>query len=69
MDDKRTWNNPTRKPWNPVIKHCLNAVDEHVRLHLLTGDNWHLERAQTLREYVAELKNWIHNIETRSGVK
>jgi hypothetical protein len=69
MNEKRTWNNPTRKPWNPVIKQCLNAVDEHVRLYLLTGDSWHLDRAQILREYVAELKGWIHKVEVEMRVK
>jgi hypothetical protein len=25
-----------------------------------SGDTWHLQKAQELREYVAELKTWIH---------
>lgn len=50
-------------PWNPVIKACLNAIDEHVALYLKTGEQWHLAQAQILREYVAELKEWIHRVE------
>jgi hypothetical protein len=62
-DSRRTWDNPTRKSWNPVIKACLNAIDEHIKLHLATGDNWHLAQAEVLRQYVLELKKWIHYTE------
>lgn len=57
---KREWNTPLREPWNPVIKQCLNAIDEHVKLYIHTGDRFHLGQAQTLREYVQALKDWIH---------
>ena len=57
--DRRTWNTPIREPWNPVIKSCLNAIDEHVRLYFETQDAWHMDQAQTLRLYVAQLKQWI----------
>lgn len=59
----REWNNPIREPWNPVIKKCLDAVDEHMRQHLMTGDDWHLSQAETLRKYVKNLKVWIHKQE------
>jgi len=59
----REWNTPIREPWNPVIKRCLDAVDEHIRLHIKTGDDWHLSQAETLRKYVKELKVWIHKEE------
>lgn len=64
--ERRTWNTPLREPWNPVIKHCLNAIDEHVRLYLSTGDVWHLHQSQALREYVATLKQWIHSQEGKT---
>ena len=54
-----------REPWNPVIKSCLNAIDEHIKLHLQTGDAWHLTQAETLRQYVRELKTWIHRQEIK----
>ncbi len=63
---KRSWNNPTREPWNPVIKACVNAIDHHTRMYLETKDRWHLDRAQTLREYVSELKDWIHDCEGKT---
>jgi hypothetical protein len=59
----REWNTPIREPWNPVIKKCLDAVDQHVQQHLTTGDEWHLSQAETLRKYVKDLKVWIHKEE------
>ena len=66
-NERRTWNNPVREPWNPVIKHCLNAVDHHVRLYLQDGNEWHLEQAEILRKYILSLKKWIHATEGKSG--
>lgn len=60
---KREFNTPIREPWNPIIKHCLNGIDEHIKLHLQTGDVWHLSQAEILRTYVKELKIWIHRQE------
>ena len=59
----REFNTPVREPWNPVIKKCLDAVDTHVKLHLDTGDTWHLSQAEVLRQYVRDLKTWIHQQE------
>ena len=64
-NERRTWNTPIREPWNPVIKQCLNAVDEHMRLYFESGDPWHQEQAQILRKYTLELKKWIHKTEGR----
>lgn len=64
--ERRTWNTPLREPWNPVIKQCLNAVDEHVRLYLETHDSWHIQQSEKLREYVMELKRWIHTQEGKN---
>jgi hypothetical protein len=49
-----------REPWNPLIKQCLDAVDRHEELYRTTGNGWHAAKAQDLRWYVAELKDWIH---------
>jgi hypothetical protein len=57
----REWNTPIREPWNPVIKKCLDAVDEHMRQHIKTGDDWHILQAEILRN----LKVWIHKQEGR----
>ena len=66
IGERRTWNTPLREPWNPVIKACLNAIDEHVRLYVETSDRWHLTQAQTLRAYVATLKDWIQGQEGKT---
>lgn len=59
----REWDTPLREPWNPIIKSCLKAVDQHTQLYLETGENWHSEQAQHLRNYVHGLKQWIHKQE------
>jgi hypothetical protein len=61
----REFNTPIREPWNPVIKSCLNAIDEHIKIHLKTGDEWHLSQAEILRKYVGDLKTWIHKEERK----
>jgi hypothetical protein len=48
-----------REPWNPVIAHQLKAIDNHVACFLTTGEIWHLTKAQELREYVRQLKDWL----------
>ena len=59
----REWDTPLRHPWNPVIHHLLKAVDHHNNLLLSTGDRWHAVKAEQLRQYVRELKDWIHQQE------
>jgi hypothetical protein len=55
----REWDTPLREPWNPVIHRLLKAIDTHMSLYLETGDLWHVHKAQILRGYVVELKDWI----------
>jgi hypothetical protein len=59
----REWNTPDRECWNTPIHNILKAIDNHTSLYFKTGDTWHLEQAQLLREYVAGLKTWIHKQE------
>lgn len=59
----REWNTPYREPWNPVIKKCLDAIDLHTTLHIETQDQFHIEQAKMLRQYVRNLKDWIHETE------
>jgi len=59
----REWNNPTREPWNGPIHRILKAVDNHTKLYLETGDIWHEEQAEYLRQYVYRLKDWIRSQE------
>jgi hypothetical protein len=63
VNERRTWNNPTREPWNPIIKACLTGVDQHTSLLLETGQQYHAEQAALLRQYVHNLKTWIHETE------
>ena len=60
MMSKREWDTPVREPWNPLIKQCLDAIDRHEDLYRSTGNGWHAAKAQDLRWYVTELKEWIH---------
>ena len=62
---KRTWNTPIREGWNAPIHHFLKAIDLHTKLYLKTGDQWHLNKAEHLRQYLHELKTWIHKQEGR----
>jgi hypothetical protein len=62
---KREWNTPLREPWNPLIYQCLKAIDRHMAAYLATGNTWHAIKAQELRRYVAELKDWIFLQEDR----
>ena len=59
----RTFNTKSRECWNKPIHQILQAIDNHTRLHLETGDSWHEEQAQILRKYVKDLKVFIHKQE------
>jgi hypothetical protein len=59
----REWNTPVRAPWNVLIQQMLMAIDRHSELYRLTGQGWHAAKAQELRDYVTELKTWIHQQE------
>ena len=56
----REFNTPHRKDWNAPIHNILKAIDNHTQEYFKDNDDWHLQKAQILREYVAELKTWIH---------
>jgi hypothetical protein len=59
----REFDTEARKDWNAPIHNILKAIDNHTREYLKSGDVWHLQKAQELREYVSELKTWIHKTE------
>ena len=46
-----------------MIHQSLQAIDRHNRLWFDSGEDWHLQQAQVLRDYVAGLKTWIHREE------
>jgi hypothetical protein len=41
----------------------LRAIDNHMGLYLQHRDPWHLEKAAILRNYIRELKAYIHKKE------
>lgn len=61
----REWNTDQRKDWNAPIHQILKAIDNHTRLLMETGDIWHEEKANILRQYLRELKDFIHKSEGR----
>ena len=63
MTERRTFNTPTREPWNPIIYSLLKAIDNHMALYLSHRDLWHLRKAAMLREYVYEIKAYILRLE------
>jgi hypothetical protein len=62
--ERRTFNTPLREPLNPIIHRLLQAIDWHNSRYFASGDEWHLEKAEFLRSYVRELKDWIKKQET-----
>jgi hypothetical protein len=50
---------------NPIIYQSLRAIDWHNAQYFLTMDQWHLEKAAIIRQYVTELKAWIYEQEDR----
>jgi hypothetical protein len=65
MSERRTFNTAARARWNAPIHQCLKAIDAHTELFLLHRSLWHGQKAEILRQYVAELKEWIHEEETK----
>jgi len=45
----REWNTPKREPWNAPIHNILKAIDNHTQEYFKSGDVWHLEKADMLR--------------------
>jgi hypothetical protein len=60
MNERRTFDTPTRARWNAPIHNILKAIDYHTELFLSHRDPWHLEKANELRHYLHELKAYIH---------
>jgi hypothetical protein len=65
MTERRTFNTPLREPLNPIIYQSLRAIDWHNAQYFLSMDQWHLEKAAIIRQYVTELKAWIYAQEHR----
>lgn len=63
LNSRREFNTPHREAWNGPISQVLKAIDAHNECFWRTGERWHLEKAQELRVYVRELKEWIKSQE------
>jgi hypothetical protein len=59
----REWSTSVRDPWNAPIHQILKAIDNHTHEYFKSGDTWHLEKAQELRKYIKQLKDYIHKNE------
>jgi hypothetical protein len=59
----REWNTPHREKWNAPIHNILKAIDNHTQEYFKSGNVWHLYKANMLREYIKELKDFIHKKE------
>jgi hypothetical protein len=62
----REFNTESRKDWNHIIHQCLKAIDNHNSEYFKDQNQWHLDKAQQLRKYVVELKEWIIKKELNS---
>ena len=60
MEERRTFNTPLREPLNPIIHRLLQAIDWHNSRYFEDHNPWHLEKASFIRQYVHELKTWVH---------
>jgi hypothetical protein len=59
----RDFNTPHRQEWNAPIHNILKAIDNHNQEFFKTGNHWHLKKADMLRTYLLELKEWIYRKE------
>ena len=59
----REFNTPQRESWNAPIHQMLKAIDNHTQEYFKSGNVWHLEKAEILRQYLTELKTWIYKQE------
>ena len=66
MSERRTFNTPLREPLNPIIHRLLQAVDWHNSQYFKDSNPWHLQKADTIRQYVRELKAWVYEQEKNS---
>jgi hypothetical protein len=61
----REFNTPHREKWNAPIHQILKAIDAHNQEYFKSSDKWHLQKAKELRQYLNELKSWIHKNEEK----
>ena len=67
MDD--FYSTKQRKDWNEPIRRIIQAIDKHTSLYLELRDPWHRDKAEDLRHYLQELKDYITKEEELSREK
>lgn len=55
----KEFNTKQRESWTAPIHNILKAIDCHNQEYFKDNDIWHLEKAEELRNYIKELKDWI----------
>tara|TARA_R100000781_G_C3982593_1_gene94084 strand:- start:259 stop:480 length:222 start_codon:yes stop_codon:yes gene_type:complete len=65
---KRTYTTDVRKDWQDTIAEVLKAIDRHIIYNgLFNTNDFHMKSYYILKQYLIELKNWIHEEEKRKG--
>ena len=54
---KRTFTTEVRKDWQDMIAQTLKAIDRHAKNK---EDDFHARSYFILKQYLVDLKNWIH---------
>ena len=63
---KRTFTTEVRKDWQDMIAQTLKAIDRHAKYK---EDDFHTRSYYILKQYLVDLKNWIHEKEEERGIK
>tara|TARA_Y100000588_G_scaffold310310_1_gene335787 strand:+ start:195 stop:404 length:210 start_codon:yes stop_codon:yes gene_type:complete len=54
---KRTFTTEVRKDWQDMIVETIRAIDRHAKHK---EDDFHTRSYYILKQYLVDLKNWIH---------
>ena len=63
---KRTFTTEVRKDWQDMIAQTLRAIDRHSKY---PNDDFHCRNYYILKQYLVDIKNWIHSEEHKRGMK
>ena len=55
---KRTFTTEVRKDWQDMIAQTLKAIDRHAKYK--DTDEFHARSYYILKQYLVDLKSWIH---------
>ena len=63
---KRTFTTEVRKDWQDMIAQTLKAIDRDAKNK---EDEFHTRSYYVLKQYLVDLKNWIHEKEEEKGIR